>query len=246
MLMLIAIAEPCVHARLLRRTGKTQSSRIALRRRLHVSPLITDPGTVETEFNGAFTDSAWSMPSTFKWTPEGTNLVWGRTEYSAGLDVLTSNDGTHTTDHLSLTGTTLILDGDHWNFAVAPTLTFGFRDQEDLRAGMTAITRYDFGRNSAGSTLTWTSNPGTWDFGSGFGHTFGTRTTVHADSLYERARGYEGAWSFFEGFELQMTQAIAVDLSAQHLNLTGGATDHQALIGLTINFGRPSTWFHRH
>jgi hypothetical protein len=235
---------PLLEARL---SPRARSSRITLRRRLHISSLITDPGTVEAEVSGAWSESqSWTMPSTVKYTPEGRILLWGRTEYSASFDGVSN-------DHLTFTGTTLIADGEHWNFAVAPAVTFGFRDQPAFRAGLTAITRYDHGRNSAGSTLTWTgtvnatdSTPaGTWDFGSGYGHTFGAKTTVHADTQFERATGYAGAWSFFEGVEYQFTGAIAFDLSAQHMNVTGGMLDHQLVGGLTINFGRPSNWFRR-
>ena len=63
------------------------------------------------------------MPTTVKWTPEGSTLVWGRTEYSANFDVA------HASDHVGITGTTLLADGEHWNFAVAPSVTFGSGDQ---------------------------------------------------------------------------------------------------------------------
>jgi hypothetical protein len=195
------------------------------------------------------------MPTTVKWTPEGSTLIWGRTEYSANLDIVTSlvSDGnrvTHTSDHAGITATTLLADGEHWNFAVAPSITFGGREQPGFRAALTAITRYDYGRNSAGATLTWTGTPnpndaapaGSWDLGAGYGHTFGAKTTLHGDLQLERATGFVRAWSFFEGVEYQFTPAVAVDVSAQHLNAIGGTLDHQILAGLTVNFGRPSGW----
>jgi hypothetical protein len=257
--LLLELTAPLSEARLLRRSPRSRSSRIALRRRLHINPLITDVGTVETEWSTAWTDpESFTMPATVKWTPEGSTLVWGRTEYSANFDVVSSmvsgaNRITHASDHVGITGTTLIADGEHWNFAVAPSLTFGSRDQPGIRAGLTAITRYDHGRNSAGATLTWTGTPnpndsspaGTWDLGSGYGHTFGGKTTVHVDTQLERATGYVSALSVFEGVEYQFTPNVALDLSAQHFNATGGTLDHQVLVGLTVNFGRPSTWFTR-
>jgi hypothetical protein len=258
--LLLELTAPVTEARLLRRSPRTRSSRIALRRRLHISPLITDVGTVETEWSTAWTDpDSFTMPTTVKWTPEGSTLLWGRTEYSANFDVVSSivsegNRITHASDHVGLAGTALILDGEHWNLAAAPSVTFGSRDQPALRAGLTAITRYDSGRNSAGATLTWTGTPnpndaspaGTWDLGLGYGHTFGGKTTVHADAQLERATGFQTTWSFFEGVEYQFTPTIALDVSAQHFNATGGTVDHQTLIGLTVNFGRPSAWFGRH
>jgi hypothetical protein len=248
-----------MEARILRRSPGTRSARITLRRRLHISSLITDVGTVETEWSTDWTDpQSLTMPTTVKWTPEGSSLLWGRTEYSANFDLVSSlvTDGsrvTHATDHVGIAGTTLLLDGEHWNFAVAPSVTFGARDQPEIRAGLTTIVRYDHGRNSAGATLTWigTPNPndaspaGTWDLGSGFGHTFGDKTTVHFDTQLERATGFVSAWSFFEGVEYQFTPNVALDVSAQHFNVTGGILDNQLLVGLTINFGRPAGWFRR-
>ena len=257
--LLLELTAPITEARTLRRSPGTRSARIALRRRLHISSLITDVGTVETEWSTDWTDpESFTMPTTVKWTPEGSSLLWGRTEYSANFDVVSSlvTDGsrvTHASDHVGITGTTLLLDGEHWNFAVAPSVTFGARDQPGIRAGLTTIVRYDHSRNSAGATLTWigTPNPndaspaGTWDLGSGFGHTFGDKTTLHFDTQLERATGFVSAWSFFEGVEYQFTSNIAIDVSAQHLNVTGGMLDHQLLVGLTINFGRPSAWLRR-
>jgi hypothetical protein len=247
--LLLELTVPLTDAALLRRSPRTRSSRIALRRRLHISPLITDVGTIETEWSSAWTDGGFfTMPTTVKWTPEGSTLVWGRTEYSANFDVA------HASDHVGIMGTTLLADGEHWNLAVAPSVTFGSGEQPGLRAGLTAITRYDYGGNSAGATLTWTGTPrpndagpaGSWDLDTGYGHTFGTKTTVHIDAQAERATGYVTAWSFFEGVEYQFTPSVALDLSAQHLNAIGGMLDHQVLVGLTINFGHPSGWFSRH
>jgi hypothetical protein len=252
--LLLQIAMPVGEARLLRRRPQqARSSRISLRRRLHVSSLITDPGTVEAEWNVAWTESdSLTTPTTLKYTPAGSHLMWGRTEYSANFDSFSSTliDGNrvvHSSDHLAFAGTTLLADREHWNIAIAPAVTFGFRDQPRFRAGLTAIARYDRGRDSAGATITWTGavNPtesdpaGTWDWGCGWGHVFGSRTTVHVDGQFERATGYSGALSFFEGIEFQFTPSVAVDASMQHLNVTGGILDHQLLVGLTVNFGNP-------
>ncbi len=85
------------------------------------------------------------MPTTLKYTPEGSNLLWGRTEYSVNFDTFSSAliDGkrvTHSSDHLAVAATTLLADREHWNVAIAPVVTFGFRDQPGFRAGLTAIT----------------------------------------------------------------------------------------------------------
>ena len=181
--VLLAQMETSVlEARLLsRRPSHVRSSRISLRRRLHVTSLITDPGTVEAEPERVLgririVDDADDAENTLL----RLDLLWGRTEYSANFDTFSSalidgNRVTHSSDHLAVAATTLLADREHWNVAIAPVVTFGFRDQPGFRAGLTAITRYDRGRNSGGATITWTGtadptdlNPaGTWDFGSG-------------------------------------------------------------------------------
>jgi hypothetical protein len=260
-LVFLHMAAPLAEAQLLRRrSAHARSGAIALRRRLHINPLITEPGTVELEWNNAwsFTDT-YTVPSTLKWTPQGSHILWGRTEFSGNFDMVSSTavDGrriTHSSDHAALAATILLSDGEHWNLAVAPQAVFGFRDSQGTRAGATLITRYDFSRSSAGATLTWTgaagatdSNPaGTWDAGAGFGQSIGAGFTLHCDTQYERSTGFAGAWSFFEGIEYQVNDNVAFDLSAQHVNLTGGVADHQLLAGLTINLGRPGRWFRTH
>ena len=86
--LLAQMETSALEARLLsRRPSHVRSSRISLRRRLHVTSLITDPGTVEAEWNVSLAESeSLTMPTTLKYTPEGSNLLWGRTEYSANFD----------------------------------------------------------------------------------------------------------------------------------------------------------------
>jgi hypothetical protein len=38
--------------------------------------------------------------------------------------------------------------------------------------------------------------------------------------------------------EYQITDPVAIDFSAQHLNVWGGPIDHQIVIGLTVSTGR--------
>ena len=253
MLLMVGSGE----AALLRRRGpRSRSGTLALRRRIHVSPLITDPGTVEAEFNAGWTEGdVVTIPSTFKWTPEGSSIGWGRTEWSASFDVLdiAPDNGrrvTHATDHVTIAATSLLLDGVHWNLAIAPTLTVGVREGGATRGGVSAICRYDLGRSSLGSTLTWSgaTNPdsdipaGTWDWGTGAGVALSRRWTVHGDTQWERSTGYQRTWSLFEGLEFQATERLAVDLSVQHFNVVGGVSDRQMVLGLTVNLGRPSHW----
>src|SRR5947199_8893032 len=71
-------------------------SSIALRKRLHVNPLITEPDTLDFEWGGAFsTGGSFSFPTTLRFTPQGPHIYWGRTELSVSFDSL-ANDGTAT------------------------------------------------------------------------------------------------------------------------------------------------------
>src|SRR5581483_908595 len=82
----------CVHparAGLLGRLSRGEP--ISLRKRVHVNTLITETGTMEIEWGGAFsTGGDFTFPSDIKYTPEGRYIFWGRTEFSASFDSLAS------------------------------------------------------------------------------------------------------------------------------------------------------------
>jgi hypothetical protein len=60
-----------------------RSPAITLRKRLHVNTLITQPGTMDIEWGGAFsTDGSFTFPTAIHFTPEGTHAWWGRTEFT--------------------------------------------------------------------------------------------------------------------------------------------------------------------
>src|SRR5215212_7323601 len=88
--MLLQAMGPVAHAAVFRRarTGSgRRSASIARRKRLHVNTLITEPGEMEVEFGGAASvDGGFTLPSTIKYTPEGSHAYWGRTEFSASFD----------------------------------------------------------------------------------------------------------------------------------------------------------------
>jgi hypothetical protein len=235
----------------------SRASAIALRRRLHVNTLITEPGTMELEWGGAFSTAGnFTFPSAIKYTPEGTHPWWGRTEFSAAFDTLSSvvefdNRTTQFSDRLTLAANCVVHDGDRFDLAIAPQASFLLRGDEGQRFGATAIGRYDWGRNSAGATLTWTgataasaTNPaGTLDLGAGYGRRLKAsgslgHLTAHANWLYERSTGVGRTVSLFEGVEYQITDKVAVDFSGQHFSVWGGAPDHQVSVGLTVNTGR--------
>src|SRR6195256_6107379 len=54
------------------------TSKITLRKRLHVNTLITEPGTIEIDWNNAYSlsTSNFAMPSAIKYTPEGSSIIW--------------------------------------------------------------------------------------------------------------------------------------------------------------------------
>ncbi|MBZ5625780.1 MAG: hypothetical protein LAQ69_44880 [Acidobacteriia bacterium] len=239
-------------------TGSSEHSRaISLRKRVHVNTLITEPGTIEIEWGGAFSVGGdFTFPAAIKYTPEGRHAYWGRTEFSASFDSLSSNvdSGTRVTnfsDRVSFAATCVVHDGDKLDVAFAPQVSVLLRGGQGARLGATAIARYDAGRSSAGVTLTWTAptassdtNPaGTMDIGAGYGFRLKPsgplgHLTPHTNWLYEKSTGAQRQVSVFEGVEYQITDKFAVDFSAQHFSVWGGSTDHQIVVGLTVNTGR--------
>ena len=246
---LILLFAPAICAE---RTASRPSS-IALRKRLHVNPLITEPDTLDFEWGGAFsTGGSFSFPTTLRFTPQGPHIYWGRTELSVSFDSL-ANDGTatHFGDRTTFAATCVLKDGEKLDIAFAPTATVLLRGDTGVRLGGTAIARYDVGRSSTGVTAGWTSashpsatNPGgTLDLGAGYGYRLKAsgplaHLTVHTNCLWEKSSGTERQVSVFEGVEYQITEPLAIDFSAQHLNVWGGQMDHQVVIGLTFSTGK--------
>lgn len=44
--------------------------------------------------------------------------------------------------------------------------------------------------------------------------------------------------SLFAGVEYQLTDYLAVDVTAQRVGISGSGMDRQVLVGLTANFGK--------
>jgi hypothetical protein len=246
---LLAGAAPCAD---IRQDAGTRPSAIALRKRLHVNPLITPPDTFEIEWGGAFsTGGNFTLPSTIRFTPEGRHVYWGRTEYSVSFDSLNYDGATHFGDRTTFAATCVLHDGDKFDFAIAPTASALLRGDSGARLGATAIARYDVGRSSAGVTVAWSSathasdtNPaGTLDVGVGYGFRLRPsgplgHLTPHTNWQWEKSSGTVRQISVFEGVEYQINDPVAVDFSAQHLNVWGGPIDHQIVVGLTVNTRR--------
>jgi hypothetical protein len=255
--VLLQFCSPLLPGSIFSRSGNA-SSTISLRKRLHVNTLITEPGTMEVEWGNDYsvTSDSYTMPSTIKYTPEGKHILWGRTEFAASFDTVSSiveNDAriAHFGDRLTFAATSVLFDGEKLDIAIAPYASTFLRGESGVRVGATAIARYDFGRNSAGATVSWSgatvaspSNPaGTFNAGLGYGRRlkasgFLGHFTPHANVIYERSTGAESLFSIFEGVEYQITEKFAVDFSGQHFNVVGGGLDHQIVIGLTVNLGR--------
>jgi hypothetical protein len=238
--------------------GSHRSSAITLRKRLHVNTLITEPGQMEVEWGGAYSvdGGGFSLPSAIKYTPEGSHPWWGRTEFSASFDSLSSavqfdDRVTQFSDRVTAAANCVVHDGARLDLAIAPQASFLLRGDRGARIGATGIARYDVGRSSLGATLTWTAatdssatNPAsTFDIGAGYGFHLRaagplSHLTAHTNWLYEKSTGEQREMSLFEGVEYQVTDKVAVDFSGQHFSLWGGALDHQVAVGLTVNLGR--------
>jgi len=258
--LICLMASPSCFAGLFTR-GATQSngnSKIALRKRLHINTLITEPGTAELDWGGlySFSTNNFAMPSGLRYTPAGRHIIWGRTEYSVAFDTVTSaNIGggrlTQFSQAVTLTATSVLHDGENLDIAIAPQASVFLRDEAGARLGAVAIARYDTGRNSIGATVGWSgathssdSNPaGTFDLGLGFGRQLsGSRwlekLTSHFNAECEKSTGQNTALLAFEGIEYQVTDHLAFDVAAQHFASTGRAPDHQIAFGMTLNLGK--------
>jgi hypothetical protein len=228
-----------------------RSPAITLRKRLHVNTLITEPGTMEIEWGGAFSsDGSFTFLTAIHFTPEGTHAWWGRTEFSASFDSLSYNQVNHFGDRATFAATCVVHDGEMLDIAIAPQATYLLRGDSGTRAGATAIARYDVGRSSAGVSFTWTgatnpspTNPaGTFDLGAGYGFRLKPsgplgHLTPHMNWLYEKSTGNSHQVSLFEGIEYQVKDPFAIDFAVQHISLWGNQPDTQFVIGLTVNSG---------
>ena len=234
------------------------NARITLRKRLHINTLISQPGTAEVDWGNLYslTSANYSMPSGLRYTPPGSQIMWGLTEYSVAFDSIASaNVGssrlTQFSQALTFTGTAVLRDGEKLDIAIAPQATMFLRDESGARLGAVAIARYDSGRNSLGGTVAWSgathssdSNPsGTLDVGFGFGRQLSgshllEKLTPHVNVEWEKSTGENSALLAFESIEYQVTERLAFDLSAQHFATAHRAPDHQIAFGMTLNVGK--------
>ncbi|MEO8594388.1 MAG: hypothetical protein ABI759_13810 [Candidatus Solibacter sp.] len=227
------------------------SQAISLRKRVHVNTLITEPGTMDFEWGTAVSvDGSFTFPTAIHYTPEGSHAWWGRTEFNVAFDSLSYNEVNHFGDRISAAAVCVVHDGDRLDIAFSPSVTYLLRGDEGIRAGATAIARYDVGHSSMGVTMTWTgatnpspTNPaGIFDAGAGYGYHLKSsgplsHFTPHVNWLYEKATGNARQISLFEGVEYQVSDPVGLDFAVQHISLWGNQPDTQYVVGLTINTG---------
>jgi len=259
-LLSVHLLAPLAHASFLARLRYRggNGGKISLQKRMHVNTLITEPGTVEIDWGGlySFTNGNFRMPTTIKYTPEGSEILWGRTEYSLAFDSVTNAEigggrVTEFSQSLTATATAVVLDGKKLDLALVPQATFFLRDESGVRLGAIVIARYDTGRHSIGATIGWSSathgsptNPaGTWDLGLGYGRRLGAagllgKLTPHTNFVAERSTGLRRVTSLFEGVEYQATERLAFDVAGQHYDVRGASPDHQIVFGITLNLGK--------
>jgi hypothetical protein len=203
----------------------------------------------------SFTTANFTMPSAFKYTPDGNGLLVGRTEYSVAFNSISSavslgNRTTQFSDRVTMTATSVVLDTCHFDIAVAPQLTAFLRDESGVRYGATMIAREDIGANDMAFTVSWSGatspsadNPaGTWDVSGSFERPLSTkgvlnRFTPHMSYGWEGSTGFERTLSAFAGMEYQLTPRVTVDVTGQRVGLSAGG-DRQIVVGMTVTFGK--------
>src|SRR5436190_19186997 len=120
-LIYVALAAPSCFAGLFTRAASPSNgnAKIALRKRLHINTLISEPGTAEVDWGNLYSFSTmnYAMPSGIRYTPAGSHIIWGRTEYSVAFDNVISADAgvggfTQFSQALTLTSEYVLLDGE--------------------------------------------------------------------------------------------------------------------------------------
>jgi hypothetical protein len=237
-----------------------RAAKIALRKRIHVQPLIAAPGSMDIDVGALYSWStaAFGLPAAVRYTPSGRHLIWGRTEYSATFDALSDTiaNGRRAArfgESITLAAHFLVRDAERLSIAVAPLATVFLREERGVRLGVDAVARYDYGRNNMGATLNWSaathssdSNPAaTLDAGLGFGRRLGRngvlgKCSAHGNVVWEKSTGVRPLVAVYEGLEYQRNPRLALDLSFQHFGLAGGGPDHQVVFGITLTLGAPA------
>ena len=221
----------------------------AIRKRLHVRPLVTESGSTDLEFDSNLTyGSVFSVPVRLRFTPPGPHWYWGGTEFSVTADALDNERSgdhrvTHSGDNITLNLTTATPSFKGFAFAAGPQVTAYVRENEGVRAGAVGIGRWTWnGVNNAGFTLSWTgatapspANPAsTLDCGAGYGRDFG-KFTLFGNYVWERSSGLQRLHIFSSGFEWEFNDRFSIDVSGE---VSHGQPGYQILVGVAIGLTR--------
>ncbi len=254
--LLMLLGPPAMVGAIRHRSGRRVST-LSNRRRLHLQNLVSNPGTLEMEMGVAGSTNTIVSPFTLKYTPGAGGRFLQRTEFSVDLEPVNSVPGedhwvTQFGDHVGLAAAHLLHQGKTLSVYIAPQVSFLTHANNGVRAGATVVAEADFGAFSLSGNTTWTgatsasdSNPaGDLQIGAGLirrigGTTDNARFTLFVNALQENPTVGLTTYSVFEGVSYQVRRPLAVDIAVRHLNLRGGQVDHQVLLGITVNLGRP-------
>ena len=221
----------------------------ALRKRVHVRPLVTEAGSADLEFDGVGSSGgAYSVPVRLRFTPQGDRWFLGRTEFSVSADAVTSavGDGhrvTQTGDNITVNLATVWNPVRGFALAAGPQVTAYVRRDQSPRVGGVGIGRWTWGSgNDAGFNISWTganspsmSNPSSvLDFGAGYGRDFGS-VTIFGNYSWERAAGMPQLHMLSAGLEWEINHRFSIDVSAQQ---TRGQPGVQILVCIAIGLKR--------
>ena len=236
-----------------------RSSGVSLRKRLNVNNLVAAPGTLELDLAGlhSFSTGSFLLPTAVRFTPDGDSFWLGRTEYSVAFDAVNSTvaeggRASRFSDRVSIAATSVVLSRPHLVMAISPQVTALLRGDSGVRAGATAIARFDRAGHAIGLAAGWSgatapadgTNPaGLWDCGAGYGRVLGlsgwrSRLTPHVNLLGEKSTDAAWAGAVTGGVEYQINERASFDVSVQRFGLPGGGADWQLLVGTTINLGK--------
>lgn len=258
----LTLLSPAASVKVRRRGHRGRSSVISNNRRLTVNSLITEPGTFEMEWYGAYdTNGDFIVPTTWKLTPGSGSGYFRRTEFSASFNALetTSPEDARVrrfSDHLTFAATTALPDIGPLHLAAAPIVTTWLRGNSGLRAGALLLGRVENDRSQIGFASAWTgathsseNDPaGTFDLSIATGTKL-ARTgpasafSPHVSVQWEKSTGFGRLLTFTEGIEMQINKKLAMDLSTLQVRNGTGPADYQIVLGVTWNLGKHSRLF---
>ncbi len=258
--VLLCLLAPPAHAALLDGfLGGRGTSNITLRKRLHVNTLITEPGTIEVEWDNLYSYSTgnFSMPSVIKYTPKGTSILWGRTEYSAAFDAidsvaLTGQRNTQFSDRVTFAANAVLKDGEKARYRHPASGHFLLTGRRRRASGGHRHCSLRCGPQQHGSHSELDRShrpipPPTLPEPGISAEAFGRRLaasgawghlTPHVNVVYERSTGFERTWADLRALNTRSPSELRSTLPDSATVLPAGSPDRQLVVGLTMNFGK--------